>query len=367
MIVSGSVPPEPCGVGDHAARLARELGARKGVEVAVLTSAWIEPERQGSAEVFPIVRDNTFASLRDALRKMKEWQPDVVHFQYPTQGYRHWGRALTLMPAAAWLQGRKVVFTWHEPVRIRPHTIPHILLPGGVILVRPNYRDLMGAWFRILHFIKDIRYVTNGSAFPMSSLSKDARADLRKELMGEKERLVLYFGFAYAQKGVDQVFEIADPTRDRLILCYRIDEGDIYQREIARLASSGAWAGNARLMGFLPERQMADLLAVADAVVLPFREGSGPWNTSALAVRDQGSLLVTTSREKSGYVAQENTYYALPGDVTSMRAGLSAHIGSRHAPGRGNGEVWRQLTDAHVDLYEAVLGMERPVVQRVQR
>ena len=368
MIVSGSVPPEPCGVGDHAARLARELSVREGVEVAVLTSAWIDaPERQGAAKIFPVVRDNTFASLRDALHKMREWQPDVVHFEYPTQGYRRWGRALTFMPAAAWLQGHKVVFTWHEPMRIRHHTIMHVLLPGGLALVRPNYKELMGAWFRLLPILKEIRYVTNGSTLPVSSLSKEERAQLRRDLAGEQRRLVLYFGFAYAHKGVDQVFEIADPARDRLILCFRMDEGDIYQREIARLASSGAWAGNARLMGFIADRKMADLLAVADAVILPFRGGSGPWNTSALAVRDQGTLLVTTSREKVGYVAQENTYYALPGDVASMRAGLSAHIGSRRAPGRDNDEVWRHLTDAHIDLYGTVLGAERPAAQRVQR
>jgi glycosyltransferase involved in cell wall biosynthesis len=356
MIVSGSVPPEPCGVGDHAARLARELSGRNGIDVAVLTSSWIKaPERQGRTQFFPVVRDGGRASLMAALGCMGEWRPDVVHYQYPTQGYARWGPSVGLLPALAWWRGHRPVFTWHEPVRIRPHSLLNIMLPGGLVLVRPNYRELMGFWFRGLHRIKYITYVTNGSTFPKSSQSEVARSKLRSQLMGEKRRLVLYFGFASAQKGVEQVFQIADPGRDRLLLCFVQDPRDPYHAKIAHLAGSGDWRSNARLLGFLPERQIADLLHAADAVVLPFRAGSGPWNTSTHAVREQGTLLITTSREQRGYVANENTFYAAPGDADAMRAGLAEHIGKRGAPSQDSAKIWERLADDHVALYRQVI------------
>jgi hypothetical protein len=50
------------------------------------------------------------------------------------------------------------------------------------------------------------------------------------------------------------------------------------------------------------------------------------------ARRQGGTLLITTSPQKRGYLAAENTYDAPPGDAAAMRAGLAEHKGQRSTP-----------------------------------
>jgi glycosyltransferase involved in cell wall biosynthesis len=233
------------------------------------------------------------------------------------------------------------------------------LLPGGLVLVRPNYRDLMSGWFKTLHRIKCITYVKNGPTIPQSQLSEAERARLRDELREGKDRLVVYFGFASVQKGVDLVFQIADPRRDKLLLCFARDPRDPYHAKLVTLSTAGEWRDNARFLGYLPQHQAADILSSADAVVLPFRQGGGPWNTSALAVRDQGTLLISTSTEKRGYLADENAFYAAPDDIEAMKRGLAEHMGKRKLPSTYGCKVWDQLVDDHLELYAHVIEIRR--------
>lgn len=377
MIVSGSVPPEPCGVGDHAARLARELSEREGVEVAILTSEWIKPEPQGKVAFFPLVKRGP-GGLRAAFASLVEWKPDIVHIQWPTQGYASWHYKQNLLPLLAWMRGVPLVFSWHEPLVLDAFnplkslpltlhglirgfgyackTIMHdswisALLPGGLVLVRENFWQLAPFWLRCLRWRKTTIQVQNGPTLPKSCLADSEILALRRRWTSDGKKIVLYFGFASPHKGVHLLFDIADPAEHTVLMSFHHDPNDPYHAEITERSRSATWAGNAHLLGFLPNEDLANLIALADAVVLPFTEGGGVWNTSALAVQNQGTFLMTTSQKKQGYVSEENTFYVAPGDLKSLREGLCTYMG-RKSNGEGYGQaIWTRQVDDHISLY----------------
>ncbi len=377
MIVSGSVPPEPCGVGDHAARLAQELSERDGVEVAILTSEWIQPEQQGKVAFFPVVKRGP-GGLRAAFAFLAEWKPDIVHIQWPTQGYASWHYKQNLLPLLAWMRGVPLVFSWHEPLvldafnplKSLPRTLYGLvrgfgyacktmthdswisaLLPGGLVLVRENFWQIAPFWLRCLRWRKTTIHVQNGPTLPKSLLTDSEILDLRRRWTSDSNKIVLYFGFASPHKGVHLLFDIADPAVHTVLMSFHHDLNDPYHTEITERSRSATWAGNAHLLDFLPNEDLANLIALADAVVLPFTEGGGAWNTSAMAVQNQGTFLVTTSQKKQGYVSEENTFYAAPGDLKSLREGLRTYMG-RKSNGEGYGQaIWTRQVDDHISLY----------------
>jgi hypothetical protein len=88
-------------------------------------------------------------------------------------------------------------------------------------------------------------------------------------------------------------------------------------------------AGKVAVTGFLPPVETAKLLAVADAVVLHFRDGGGEWNSSLHGASVQGTFVLTNSLETQGYDEDANINYALPGDVPSMQRALRQYSGRR--------------------------------------
>ena len=98
LLVSGSWPPQPCGVGDYTERLAREL-ERHGIGV-------IRFGNDGFARPFsPAI-----------VSEIGRAPCDIVHIQYPTAGYR---RSFTPSALAFGLRGKPVVVTLHEYASFR--------------------------------------------------------------------------------------------------------------------------------------------------------------------------------------------------------------------------------------------------------
>src|ERR1700722_2066745 len=114
LLVSGSLPPMLCGVGDYTYQLATELGARGDLQVAVLTSrAARNAEPRGNFQLFAVVERWRLSELGRIFRILKEWRPDIVHVQTPTQGYgSSW--VPRILPLLCRLAGLRVVQTWHE-------------------------------------------------------------------------------------------------------------------------------------------------------------------------------------------------------------------------------------------------------------
>jgi len=354
--VTGSFPPQRCGVGDYTERVALALAALPGVEVAVLTSAATagEPEPQTALRVLRAMPDWRLRRLPLLLRLLRAERPDLVHLQYPTRGY---GRGLLPMflPLLLALCGYRLAQTWHEEFRARhwPEFLLKALVPSALVVVRPSFRANLPALFRGLLTGRPMHYIANGSPLPTAEPSDEQREALRREWLRGQQRLVVFSGFVMPGKGVELLFDIADPATDQLVIAGQCDD-DALRALMEEQRTQGPWQGRVTLAGFLPADQLALLLAVADAVVLPFRAGGGIWNSSIHGASAQGSFVLSTSRGGEGYDTGRNIYFAQVDDVAEMRTALSQYAGSRHAATPA-GVEWAGIARRHLDVYNSRL------------
>jgi glycosyltransferase involved in cell wall biosynthesis len=339
-----------CGVGEYTAALAAALRRYAGCEVGVVTS----PAAATSADVVA----TTLWSLRDARRlagAIARWKPDVVHFQFPAQGYR--GLLPYFLPPLVALRRIPVVITWHEFLdRTKLVHLPGTFVQRAMIVVRPGFREKLTPLLRWLTKSKPLAWIPNASTIPVCSHTPNQREAIRRELGGGRP-LVAFFGFPYRHKGVDLLFRLADPAVHHLLIIGSLDDADPYHRELRALSEEDGWRGHVTFTGYRDAAGVGSLLAAADAVVLPFRTGGGIWNTSLHAAVQQGTFTLTTSAETSGYDAAANTYYARPENVEEMRDALQRYAGKRLpvAPD-ADSAAWRQIAEAHRAVYDGVIG-----------
>ena len=346
-----------CGVGDYTKFLANALGERGDVSVAVLTdeNARLNPP-SSYFHVFPVAKGWKFSDMSPILETIRHFRPDIIHIQFPTRGY---GRKKLPWLLSVFLASLKIptVQTWHEYYPMGGFmNIPNAIVAGGLVAVRPNYLEKMPGWFRWLNRRKEVRYIPNASSIPVASLTDADRNLIRTRMGASGSGLIVYFGFAYPAKEIEALFEIADPQRDRLVLICDLSPADAYQASILAHANRDDWAGKVTVAGFLPPDEAANLLAAADAVVLPFRDGGGEWNSSIHSAAIQGTFVLTNSREAQGYDEDANIYYALPSDVPNMRSALRQYAGRRRrVPPAVQGSNWDTIASAHVELYQSLL------------
>jgi glycosyltransferase involved in cell wall biosynthesis len=338
------------------------LSILDSVQVAVLTDQRAAAANSPHAfSLFAAVNTWTFRGLPRMLKVARQWRPDIIHIQFPTQGY---GTALFpwFLPLIYRLCGYRVVQTWHEYYkRVGPKlTLPFLakaVVPGGLVVVRPNYAAEMSRAWRWSLRNKAMRFIPNASALPEVRLSDVELSALRSSMGAETDGIVVYFGFSHPAKRVELLFEIADSARHRLVIIGEIQASDPYHSHLRQLAESTAWKNKVEFTGFLQATEAARLIAAADAVVLPFKDGGGEWNTSIHSAQAQRTFTLTTSLERRGYDADENTYYAAPDDVVEMKSALLRYIGRKRSRERhGQVATWERIANAHVDLYKKVAG-----------
>ncbi len=358
LLVTGSLPPMRCGVGDYSLSLAKALIAEPGFQVGVLTSTLGEGADQSDGlEVFPVIKRWSLVEILKTVKIISNWSPDVVHIQYPTQGYGN-GLLPWLLPLIAFFMRKKVVQTWHEGYsrRSAPKLFLKSIVPSGLVLVRSQYEDDLHPQLRWALWGKKTEFIPNASSIPRVELDELEKIKIKKQYLNMQKKIIVFFGFVYPYKGVELLFDIADPVVDQIVIAGEVDESGEYCQEILRRASEEAWQGKVTITGFLPSADVAALLAVADAVILPFRTGGGEWNTSIHGAVLNGTFVITTSLTQSGYDKKSNVYYAKLDDIQEMKTALINHAGDKrnYDPDIDRDE-WQSIANRHHLLYSKML------------
>lgn len=349
-----------CGVGDYTSCLVQKLRKGGDVSVAVVTSEKLcRLENNIPSDVMAIVKNWNISEFPGIVKFVRRWRPDIVHIQYPTQGYFGGGFLPFFLPGLLWLMGKKIVQTWHEyytEATASLYVALKAIVPGPIVVVRPRYADNLPPFYRRLVRNDRLQFIPNASSLPRVSLNEGERREIHDRFAPSGRSLVSYFGFLYPHKGIDDLFTIADPTRHHLVLIGSIDETESYHRSLRDRVTRGDWAGKVTITGFLPADEAARILAASDAVVLPFRNGGGLWNTSLHGAALQGTFIVTTSQEKQGYDPDTNIFSASPGDIATMRQALATYGGRKNTSDNINHyATWDSIADAHMQMYRTLL------------
>lgn len=353
LLVTGSYPPDKCGVGDYCHHLARALSKVDNLEVAVLTNlSKIGNEVVSGVKVFRRMPCWKNFCLFEIKRVITEFQPDVVHIQYPTQGYR--GNPPSLMPLYFRYLGIPVVQTWHEyfyQSGVRWH---NLLGCSALIYVRPDFSQKIPSWVKKALSKTPQFYIANTSTIPNVELSDGDKSKIKDSLSGGK-RIVCFFGFAHVNKGMELLFDIVDPSEYHLVLICDLNKSDEYHAKILSLASQEPWRGNVSITGFLTAEQVGEILSIADAVVFPFPSGAGEWNTSLNASQASGSFSLATTQNLSllGYQEKTNTYFTKCGDLVELKNALRKYSGRRNKPKKNY--FWSDIATAHINIYKKLV------------
>lgn len=353
MLVAGSFPPCQCGVGDYIARLAQALAQMDDVHVAVLTQEGSSMIPQANVDMLDAARGWQISEMSTLLRTIRQWAPDMVHIHYPSQGF--YGRALAVfLPLACRALGLTVVQTWHEPWPLRS-AIRFLLQRAGshgLIFVRPNYVKLLPFLLRPIIRKLPQRIVISAGSLPVSIQTSSERHALRQRYLEGLNKLVVFFGFLYPSKGIEDIFDIADPATDALVIV-GASKDSVYLRKLYQIAEDRGWKEQVHYLGFIPEADAANLLSAADAVVLPFAAGSGHWNTSVHGALTQGTLVITTATDPTGDDPVRNLYTAQIGGIEEMRSALRTLAGRRTAASP-HLDAWARIAQDHHDFYHHV-------------
>jgi len=357
LLITGSYPPLACGVGDYSHSLAKALSAIPGISVSVLTSLGGREQQDSEVKVFPIMEAWGLAEACRVIRVIRRCSPDIIHIQYPSQGYKK-GSLPWILPLIAFLSSSKVAQTWHEIYMdsFIPHILPMALTPGTVVVVRPEYARRLGPRLQRLTQKRKFVFIRSGAAIPRAELSDREKTDRRNKYAPPEKRLLVFFGFVYRHKGAELLFDIADPETDRIVIAGQLGNEEEYCRRLVGRASTEPWLGKVTITGHLPVAEVAALLCVADAVVLPFKVGGGEWNTSIHGAVAQGTFVLTTSQFKNGYDPESNVYFSKIDDVEEMKIALRTYAGKRrNEPSGSIPDDWKRIAVAHYQVYDDLM------------
>lgn len=273
-IISGTLPPYPCGVGKHTHCLATAL-IDQGHQVVVFSL----PQSDRLLAKYEIQEFDRFglASYWRLAQSLKSGQFDVVHLQYPTKRNAR-GLSVISLPLMLRLLGLKVVMTLHEFSRsswlgkIRNAAL--IVAAQRVIL--PNEDDLKSlSWSR-----RKLVHVPLGP-----TILAHPRSDIQiiPDAVG-------FLGFLDGSKGEEDLLQaasmVAIPIRLKFLTTLNPNlphhQSLLEQVDRLNISSMVEWVNPDS------DQSLADHLQSCAVVVLPFKQGVTTRNSTLLEALSYG-------------------------------------------------------------------------------
>lgn len=265
LLVTGSFPPDICGVGDYTKLLADELKKRIPQVLVFYRSDW------------------SLRTLMQYARQIRRSGVQVINIQYPTRGYGHSivPHLLSLITGSA-----KKVVTLHEFSRASMTgrlSMCLFFLSVDMVVFTTDYERQAACrfapWMRRKSFTIHI-----GSNIPFRCLSS-----------GDRDIDIAYFGHISPTKGLEEfAIAIAKVNRDRSLNIRVIGQIPTGYERYGTMICERLKDLGVEVTIDKPADDVSDLLARVRIALLPFPDGMSLRRGSALAAMGNGVLLLTT-------------------------------------------------------------------------
>lgn len=331
LLVTGSYPPDVCGIGHYTYRLAEAL-ENAGADVDVITGrGW------GIRRVFQVIRRVGFS------------RSNLLHIQYPTEGF-----GWSLAPQALALL-RPSVITIHEFSRVHPLrklAILALFLCGRQLIFTSEHERNVA--LRIMPRIRQRSAVIEiGSNIPVP-------ANWPPRRLNE----IMYFGLVAPNKGIEQVFELAALVAQRgLPLRVRVVGATVprFRRYADELIEQ---AKGLPIDLYLDhnDKETGEIIAGASVGYLPFPEGATIGRGSLKALLVCGVAIITTNgRRISSELAEAVLLAADPEEALQSALKLLSDAQqletiSQKAHDYSETFDWTKIALAHLETYRRFLG-----------
>jgi glycosyltransferase involved in cell wall biosynthesis len=348
-LVTGSLPPDMCGVGDYTQRLYEELAPLAPVDLVHRPI-----RRLLEADLLRV-----FAGRR------------LVHVQYPSEG---WGKSL--MPGLLPLfRGRtKLLVTLHEwsimhPLRKRA-IAPLIRLADGFIFVSPLELREFERTASPAALRKPRWHIPIGINLSIPELSEQEVMAFRERELPGQERLVTHFGFVHPGKQPEKLLGMMSSlqkigVRARLVFVggFQAKTGALEQELRAESERLGV-AGSVIWRGFVEDEHEAALwMSASDANISLFDDGVSARRGSFWYASQHGCHVITTEpqdgMEFAGLEALSPPHVTLVRpDVDAERLAQIVRDLPPFRPFRFPplpAPSWRSIAEAHAKVYGEML------------
>ena len=403
----GSVRPSHCGVADYTLHLAGQL-LRQGVDPILLSRREAAQHAGTEGRVLGAVDKWSLPSLAGLARRLWAQHPDVLHVQFAPPSYEH-------RSDIGWFPALFRLFGWRIPLVLTLHEYGEAPPIGPGLRSRALRLAEQRAWWDretgLLTSWSDRVIVTNarhraqvedrvpgvGSRLEEIPIGPNVAVCSRsssKELVELRRRFslppgaptIVNFGFLHPAKGLEYVLDaFATVARGRpnarLLIVGGLESLDFrgavvspYHEKLLRLMDSLGIAGKVCLTDYLPDRQVSQLLSLADVAVLGFTAGVTLKSGSLLTLLSHGLPVVCTRAELSDSCLRdgENVLMVPPRQPAAMAEALTRLLdspGLRQRLGHGALELagrftWEAIAARHVELYQRLLARRRKPLQR---
>jgi glycogen(starch) synthase len=385
LLVSWEYPPIVVGgLGRHVYALSRELAAQ-GHDVLVVTrgeSSSAVTERHDGVRVLRAARDplaldfstetllswaqaSEHALLRAALPALRRWRPDVIHAH-------DWLVAQTAVTLSE-ITSARLVTTIHAteagrnlgwlpaPLNTAIHSVERWLIERSQAVItcsaamRTEVTDLFGA-------VDRITVVPNGIDVDTWRVSAAARRAARRRYRGDAA-LLAYAGRLVHEKGVQDLLDALPTLRRRHPGLRLVVAGTgVHESELQAHARRRRLGNAVQWLGFVPEPELATILAAADVVVVPSHyEPFGIVALEAAAVRTPLVVAATGGLQDlvdAGMVAGSFPPGDVAGLTNAVHATLTCAEDTRRAVNRGARVIrrdyaWPVVAERTAHVYRA--------------
>lgn len=266
LFLTGSYPPDVCGVGDYTQCLFDAFALRGASEAEI--------------HLF-YKKDWRISLLWQYFREIRRLHPDVLYLQYPTEGY---GYSILPQLLLGLFIGRRRVVNLHEFQRksMKGKIAITLFYLFGCRIVYTNENDRAFAnGFVPKLFHRPSTMIRIGSNIPFHKGSNDTYA-------------MAYFGLIRPRKGIEDVVQVTSILRNAGFTKKIAFVGAIpnnYKDYAAPLLKQLKDLG-VELHLNVPRDEAADLLASSRLFVLPLEDGISERNGSILAALGNGGVIV---------------------------------------------------------------------------
>jgi len=265
-LITGSYPPQVCGVGDYTKSLGDAMQA-EGEDVVIFSKM-----------------DWSVAKLYKYAIELRSLNADVYLIQYPTEGY---GYSLVPQLLAYALMGKRRFVTLHEYTRksLKGRMATYLFFLSGCEFIFTNQLDAAFAkrW---------APWVTSPKIIPIGSNIPWSEADT-------PEFDLSYFGLIRPHKGIEEFLEQAATFRQRLPKARVAFIGDVprgYEAYAQTIIDRAQSVGFEVKVGF-DMQKVSNVLSKTKICFFPFAEGLSERRGSTLAALGNGCLVVGTGFE----------------------------------------------------------------------
>ncbi|MCF6148422.1 MAG: glycosyltransferase family 4 protein [Candidatus Kuenenia sp.] len=360
-MITGSFPNAPCGVGDYTYRLANGL-AKPGINIAVITTddAAITASENNAISVFKLIKNWRLYNIFKIIHCIKKIQPDCIHIQYPTRGYK-WFLLPNMLP---------LFCRWFFPkiqriVTIHEFSIAHPLRKMGMIflllfsdkIIFPDQREAES----VLKWLPIIK-----TKYTIIPIGANIEPSLHKKMAEKPQDIpyIVYFGFATKSKGIDTLLHALKQLRPFAISCKLVMITQL-SYPLQEMINKLNLEHEIVVTGHCFPEQISHYFQNAFACVLPFNDGiSLRRSTFLTAICHNVPVITTKGKDVPSCLKNwENvilTEIGNSGEIADTIVKLIQNPELREKISNNTKELakyfsWDAICKKHVELYSSII------------